>query len=63
MADYLTEKQYLGDGVYAKFENYQIVLTAEDGTRATNTIYLDESVLVAFERYIQKVREALDAQG
>lgn len=63
MTDYLTEKQYLGDGVYAKFEGYQIVLTAENGYQATDTIYLDEGVVVALKGYFQKVQEALDARN
>lgn len=50
------EKQYLGDGVYARFEGYQVILTAEDGSKATDTIYLDEQVLAAFEKYIQKIK-------
>jgi len=50
------EKQYLGDGVYAKFDGYQIVLTAENGIEATNTIYLDDTVQEVLVDYIKKLK-------
>jgi hypothetical protein len=46
-----TDRQYLGDGVYAGFDGYHIVLTAENGICATNTIYLEPQVIAAFNRY------------
>lgn len=45
-------KDYLGDGVYADYDGYQIALTAEDGTQVTNgPIFLEPAVLVALGRY------------
>ena len=45
-------KQYLGDSVYAEYDKYgQIVLTTENGLGATNTIYLEPEVVVAFIKY------------
>ena len=38
------KKVYLGDGVYAEYDGYHIVLTTEDGVKVTNTIYLDLAV-------------------
>jgi len=49
-------KEYLGDGVYIENEGYQLKLTTENGIATTNTIYMDESVLVAFEGYIRGLR-------
>ena len=44
-------KRYLGDGVYIEVERGMFKLTAEDGTRATNTIYLEPEVYHEFHRY------------
>lgn len=40
-------KRYIGDGVYADFDGCNIILTVENGIRATNTIYLEPGVLDA----------------
>lgn len=42
---------YLGDGLYASFDGYQIRLYTEraDGT---HEVFLDSSTLVAFERFV-----------
>ena len=53
-------KKYIGDGVYADFNGYEIVLTAEDGTNILNTIYLDPGVLsnlVAYQKYLAEKRD------
>ena len=44
-------RQYLGDGLYADFDGTQVVLTSEDGTRATNTVYLEPGVFDALKRW------------
>jgi Holliday junction resolvase len=41
----------LGDGVYASFDGFQIVLTAENGAETTNRIYLDPDVIGALIRF------------
>lgn len=41
------QKTYLGDSVYAHFDGYHVVLTTDNGTGPSNTIYLDE--IVSFE--------------
>jgi hypothetical protein len=48
-------KQYLGDAVYADFDGYHVVLTTEDGIRATNRICLDPDVLKALDRYVAEL--------
>ena len=50
-------KAYLGDGVYAAVSNGQIVLTAENGIVATDTIYLEPEVVEALERYTKRAVE------
>lgn len=42
---------YLGDGLYASFDGYQIELYAFDGIGKTNRVFLEPAVLAAFERY------------
>ena len=44
-------RAYLGDGLYADFDGFQIVLSAENGIRAHDTVYLDERVLESFLRW------------
>ncbi len=36
---------YLGDGVYADFDGFAVVLTTEDGVSVTNRIVLEPEVL------------------
>ena len=52
---------YLGDGLYAMFENGQIVLMANDRHHPTDTVYLDYpdvyNALVAFVERLLKRRE------
>ena len=61
------KKEYLGDGVYAEWTGYKIVLTIENGVDVTNTISLDlnvcfelikfmESIDPGFKRYMQLER-------
>lgn len=51
------KKTYLGDGVYANFDGYQIVLTTEDGYSVTNTIYLEPAVYTQLLRYAESLSE------
>jgi hypothetical protein len=46
-------KIYLGDGVYAEFDGYHIVLTTENGIETTNTIYLEPPVVRGLEEFIK----------
>lgn len=49
-------KQYLGDGVYAEFDNQalNIILTTEDGIKATNTIVLEPDVLDNLGTFVKR---------
>jgi hypothetical protein len=44
-------RAYLGDGLYADFDGTNIVLSAENGIAAHDTVYLDLHVLDAFKRW------------
>lgn len=48
-------KEYLGDAVYASWTGHDVVLTTEDGIRATNTIVLDPWVIAALENFLVKL--------
>jgi hypothetical protein len=50
----MPEKQYLGDGVYVSFDGFHIILTTWDGYRDTNTIYLEDTVFIALQKYVEK---------
>jgi hypothetical protein len=46
-------KMYLGDGAYAEFDGYTLIVTTENGIRTTNSIALEPDVwneLVEFAR-------------
>lgn len=43
---------YLGDGLYAAFDGFQIELYASDGLHKTNQVYLEPAVLAAFLKYV-----------
>lgn len=61
----ITMKAYLGDGVYLDYDGYALVLTTEDGIRATNTIVLEPAVYHAFTKYVTALfeKDAQNAKG
>lgn len=50
-----TNKEYLGDSVYAEYDGCGIVLTTENGTPAdpSNAIYLEPEVIRTLIRFAQ----------
>lgn len=44
-------RTFLGDGLFADFDGYQVVLTAENGIAAHDTVYLEPGVLASFKRW------------
>lgn len=57
------KKTYIGDGVYLDFDDYQFVMTTENGIEATNTIYLEPEVAIALiECMRQKLAEMANAK-
>ncbi len=49
-----TNKEYLGDAVYARFDTFGLWLTTEDGCRATNSIFFEPSVWKALKAYVDR---------
>ncbi len=56
-------KAYLGDGVYADFDGYALLLTTENGVTVTNTIYLEPDVIGGFQRYVTWLQERLEEEA
>lgn len=52
-------RKYIGDGVYADFDGFHIVLTTEDGIKATNRIVLEPEVFNSLNSYWQWVLQEL----
>ncbi len=48
---------YLGDGLYASFDGWHIRLRAPDDG-GDRVVYLDGTVLNAFERYVAELKKA-----
>lgn len=53
----MSNKAYIGDGVYVEFDGYYYILTTEDGIRTTNTIYLEPRVTKDFLEYITRTED------
>lgn len=51
------EKTYLGDGVYAEFENDMIKLTTERGGY-TETIFIEEEVWYSLLSFVKRVERS-----
>lgn len=50
-------KCYLGDGVYVDVDGYGgMVLTTEDGIRATNEIFLESNVYHALLQWVEHMK-------
>lgn len=47
---------YLGDGLYAFFDGYQIQLRANHHEHPTNTVYLDSEVLNNFLKFVESLK-------
>ena len=53
---------YLGDGVYAEYDGYQLKLCANSATNPTDTIYLDAHTWLALELFVKTLhRDAENA--
>lgn len=51
----MINKQYIGDGVYAEFDDERaaVVLTTENGIEVTNIIVIDANVWGALKDYVK----------
>lgn len=52
-------KAYLGDGCYADFDGYDLVLTTENGVAATNRIVLEPEVYKALLEYMARLKRSV----
>jgi hypothetical protein len=50
------DKHYIGDGVYASHDGYQIWLETSDGIRVTNAIALEPGVFASLVEYEASLR-------
>jgi hypothetical protein len=50
---------YLGDGLYASFDGFQIELYAWNGIEKTNQVFLEPVVLKVFEQWVQDLRKEI----
>ena len=57
MTTRLPNKRYIGDGVYAGHDGYQLILETQDGIRVTNRIGVDDNALEGIKRYLEYARE------
>jgi hypothetical protein len=55
-------RRYLGDGVYATFDGYQVWLETERDLGITHRIALDEGTLQSFNVYVADLRSWVKAQ-
>ena len=57
MEGQVSNKQYLGDAVYADWDedHFAVILTTENGYAATNTIVLEAEVLAELENWLKRV--------
>jgi hypothetical protein len=51
----LRNERYLGDGVYAGFDGYHVVLYTSDGVQHGKPIYLDHEVRRHLVRYFKQL--------
>jgi hypothetical protein len=52
----LTERtMYLGDGLYADYDGFQVEVYASNSIKATNRVFFDPEVLTAFISYVKKL--------
>lgn len=48
-------RRYLGDAVYVDLDDFgDLILTAENGLRVTNTIVLEYDVWLSLKAYVEK---------
>jgi len=56
-------KKYLGDGAYVDFDGFMLILTAENGTEATDTICLEPDVWYSLLAYVEELKPAEADRG
>lgn len=52
----LMDKHYIGDGAYVHHDGFNVWLTTSDGTRDTNRVCLEPSVMASFEAWMKTTK-------
>ena len=58
-----THQTYLGDGLYAEFDGWQVWLFTHDGYQRTNAVALEPGVLTKFLAYLEALKSEAPAHG
>jgi hypothetical protein len=53
----MSNREYLGDGVYADFDGFQIWVAANDGIRDYARVALEPAVMKALDNYRKRLNE------
>ncbi len=53
-----SEPTYLGDGLYATYNGWDLELFAHNGIAKTNSVYLDPEVLAKLLDYVKGIKGA-----
>jgi hypothetical protein len=53
------DDSYLGDGLYASFDGWQIELYASNGIQKTGSVFLDSDTLAAFLKYVERLQQSV----
>lgn len=61
MNEHLREREYLGDGVYAGWDGWHVVLWLESPGALPGSIGLEPQVLARLDRYRERCRELREA--
>tara|TARA_R110002096_G_C14661938_1_gene728389 strand:- start:7613 stop:7783 length:171 start_codon:yes stop_codon:yes gene_type:complete len=48
-------KEHIGDGAYAEWNGYELILTTENGISVQNRVVLEPLVLKSLKEFIQRV--------
>lgn len=56
------KRAYLGDGVYALFDGYHVILTTERGDGPMNKIFLDGTVIYALNAFVESLKPPKEEQ-
>lgn len=54
----MQKDEYLGDGLYASYDGYQICLKANSHIDPTDIVYLDPHVFIALIDFVKRIDEA-----
>jgi len=52
------EKIYLGDGAYAEYDGWNIIVTTSNGIHTTNEICFEPEVIDKLFKYVLEIRKA-----